>query len=230
MDFDKKQPFCQSCGMPLTDEIKGTNADGSRNENYCVYCYKNGKFVHDFTMTQMIEFCLQFLDQWNAQAGLHLTPVQAKERMLQHFPHLKRWKEKDGRTLTEKAAALLAQCENVIIASIDANGFPRPVQMSKIKAEGFHEIWMATSARSVKVEDFKHNNKAGLCYDHYGDGVALRGTVEVITDDATRKEMWEDWFIHHFPGGPTDPDYVLLRFLGTEATFWINGEFSHSNI
>ena len=230
MDFDRKQPFCQSCGMPLTDEIKGTNADGSRNENYCVYCYKNGKFVHDFTMTQMIEFCLQFLDQWNAQAGLNLTPVQAKEQMLQHFPHLKRWKEKDGRTLTEKAAALLAQCENVTIASIDANGFPRPVQMSKIKAEGFHEIWMATSARSVKVEDFKHNNKAGLCYDHYGDGVALRGTVEVITDDATRKEMWEDWFIHHFPGGPTDPDYVLLRFLGTEATFWINGEFSHSNI
>ena len=230
MDFDRKQPFCQSCGMPLTDEIKGTNADGSRNEGYCVYCYKNGKFVHDFTMTQMIEFCLQFLDQWNAQAGLHLTPVQAKEQMLQHFPHLKRWKEKDGRTLTEKAAALLAQCENVTIASIDANGFPRPVQMSKIKAAGFHEVWMATSARSVKVEDFKHNNKAGLCYDHYGDGVALRGTVEVITDDATRKEMWEDWFIHHFPGGPTDPDYVLLRFLGTEATFWINGEFSHSNI
>ncbi len=230
MDFDRKQPFCQSCGMPLTDEIRGTNADGSRNEDYCVYCYKNGEFTQAFTMTQMIEFCLQFLDQWNAQAGLNLTPVQAKEQMLQHFPHLKRWKEKDGRTLTEKAAALLAQCENVTIASIDANGFPRPVQMSKIKAEGFHEIWMATSARSVKVEDFKHNNKAGLCYDHYGDGVALRGTVEVITDDATRKEMWEDWFIHHFPGGPTDPDYVLLRFLGTEATFWINGEFSHSNI
>lgn len=230
MNFDRKQPFCQSCGMPLTDEIRGTNADGSRNEDYCVYCYKNGEFTQAFTMTQMIEFCLQFLDQWNAQAGLHLTPVQAKEQMLQHFPHLKRWKEKDGRTLTEKAAALLAQCENVTIASIDANGFPRPVQMSKIKAEGFHEIWMATSARSVKVEDFKHNNKAGLCYDHYGDGVALRGTVEVITDDATRKEMWEDWFIHHFSGGPTDPDYVLLHFLGTEATFWINGEFSHSNI
>ena len=230
MDFDRKQPFCQSCGMPLTDEIRGTNADGSRNEDYCIYCYKNGEFTQAFTMTQMIEFCLQFLDQWNAQAGLNLTPVQAKEQMLQHFPHLKRWKEKDGRTLTEKAAALLAQCENVTIASIDANGFPRPVQMSKIKVAGFHEVWMATSARSVKVEDFKHNNKAGLCYDHYGDGVALRGTVEVITDDATRKEMWEDWFIHHFPDGPTDPDYVLLRFLGTEATFWINGEFSHSNI
>lgn len=26
--------FCQSCGMPLTPEILGTNADGSKNEEY----------------------------------------------------------------------------------------------------------------------------------------------------------------------------------------------------
>ena len=135
-----EQQFCQSCGMPLTDENRGTNADGSRSEDYCMYCYKNGAFTQDFTMGQMIEFCLQFLDQWNAQAGCNLTPIQAKEQMLQYFPRLKRWKEKDERTLTEKATHLLAQCENVTVASIDANGYPRPVQMSKIGAKGFHEV------------------------------------------------------------------------------------------
>lgn len=88
--------------MPLTDENRGTNADGSRREDYCVYCYKNGEFTQEFTMTQMIEFCLQFFDQWNVQAECKLTPIQAKEQMLQYFPHLKRWKEKDERTLAEK--------------------------------------------------------------------------------------------------------------------------------
>lgn len=126
---------------------------------------------------------------------------------------------KDERTLAEKATHLLSQCENVTVVSIDANGYPRPVQMSKIGARGFHEVWMATCADSVKVNDFKANNKAGLCYDYYGDGVAMRGTVEVVTDDAIRKEMWKDWFIHHFPGGASDPNYVLLHFTGTEATF-----------
>ncbi|MBP5483845.1 MAG: transcriptional regulator, partial [Bacteroidales bacterium] len=29
--------FCQSCGMPLTAEMKGTNADGSKSEDYCIY-------------------------------------------------------------------------------------------------------------------------------------------------------------------------------------------------
>jgi general stress protein 26 len=225
-----EQHFCQSCGMPMTAEDRGTNADGSCNEDYCSYCYKDGKFTQDFTMSQMIEFCLQFLDQINRQDGWNLTPAQAREQMQKYFPQLKRWKENDGRTLAEKAAALLKKCESVTIASVDANGYPRPVQMSKIKANGFNEVWTATGADSVKVADFKHNGKAGLCYDCYGDSVALRGTVEIITDDAIRKEMWQDWFIHHFPGGPSDPNYVILHFKGTEATFWINGEFNHSTI
>ena len=42
-----EQKFCQSCGMPLTNEILGTNADGSKNEDYCIYCYKDGKFIQD---------------------------------------------------------------------------------------------------------------------------------------------------------------------------------------
>lgn len=225
-----KQQFCQSCGMPLTDANRGTNADGSISEDYCVYCYKDGKFTQSFTMSQMVEFCLQFVDQINAQTGWNLTPMQAKEQMLHHFPHLKRWKETDKRTLAEKAVDLLAQCENVTVASVDANGYPRPVQMSKIHTQGFSEVWMATSAASMKVNDFRQNDKAGLCYEHYGDGVSLRGVVEVITDDVQRRKLWQDWFIHHFPSGPADPDYVLLRFVGSEATFWINGEFAHSKL
>ena len=65
--------------MPLTDENRGTNANGSSSEDYCVYCYKKGEFTQDFTMSQMIEFCLQFLDQWAVQTECKLSPVQAKE-------------------------------------------------------------------------------------------------------------------------------------------------------
>ena len=225
-----EQKFCQSCGMPLTDTNKGTNADGSLNNDYCTYCYKEGKFTQDFTMNQMIEFCAQFTDQINKETGWTLTPEQAKEQMRQFFPHLKRWKQKDERALAEKATALLAQCKEVVVASIDTNGFPRPVPMSKIQTRGCHEIWLATGADSIKVADFKQNNKAGLCYSLYGDSVALRGTMEVITDDAIRKEMWQEWFIRHFPGGYTDPNYVLLHFIGSEATFWIDGGFAHESL
>ena len=88
-----EQKFCQSCGMPLAEDIIGTNADGSRNEDYCIYCYKDGAFTQDFTMEQMIDFCAQFTEQMNSNMGLNLTPEQAKEEMRKYFPHLKRWKD-----------------------------------------------------------------------------------------------------------------------------------------
>ena len=88
-----EQKFCQSCGMPLAEDIIGTNADGSRNEDYCIYCYKDGAFTQDFTMEQMIDFCAQFTEQMNSNTGLDLTPEQAKEEMRKYFPHLKRWKD-----------------------------------------------------------------------------------------------------------------------------------------
>ncbi len=79
--------------MPLTDQIKGKNADGSINEDYCVYCYKDGQFTQDITMEQMIDFCARFTDEINRQSGQNMTQEQAKEMMRQYFPQLKRWKK-----------------------------------------------------------------------------------------------------------------------------------------
>ena len=70
---NKEMQFCQSCGMPLTDEILGTNADGSKNHDYCIYCFKDGAFTGNFTMEEMAEFCAQFVDEFNKNTGQHLT-------------------------------------------------------------------------------------------------------------------------------------------------------------
>ncbi|TFU92277.1 transcriptional regulator [Barnesiella sp. WM24] len=85
--------FCQSCGMPLTNDVIGTNTDGTPNEDYCIYCYKDGKFTQDMTMEQMIDHCAQFTDEINRNSGQNLTVEQMKEQMRRFFPHLKRWKK-----------------------------------------------------------------------------------------------------------------------------------------
>ena len=87
-----EQAFCQSCGMPLSDDILGTNSDGSRNQEYCTYCYKDGAFTGDFTMEEMVEFCAQFVDEFNKNTGQNLTKDAYKEVLRQFYPNLKRWK------------------------------------------------------------------------------------------------------------------------------------------
>ena len=89
--MDKEMHFCQSCGMPLTDEILGTNADGSKNEEYCIYCFKDGAFTGDFTMEEMIDFCSQFVEQYNKDSGQNLTQDEYKAMLRQYYPNLKRW-------------------------------------------------------------------------------------------------------------------------------------------
>ena len=89
-----EQKFCQSCGMPLTEELLGTNADGSKNENYCIYCYKDGKFLQDCTMDEMIEHCSQFVDEVNKSLPQPITREEYKEQMRKYFPYLKRWSSK----------------------------------------------------------------------------------------------------------------------------------------
>lgn len=84
--------FCQSCGMPLADDTKGNNADGSISEDYCIYCYKDGKFTQDITMEQMIDHCAQFTDEINKWSGQNMTVEQAKDMMRHFYPTLKRWK------------------------------------------------------------------------------------------------------------------------------------------
>ena len=92
--FPEIQHFCQSCGMPLSDEVCGTNADGSMNTEYCKYCYADGHFTQVCTMEQMIDFCVQFLDEFNKNTGQHLTADEYREGLRQFFPTLKRWQKK----------------------------------------------------------------------------------------------------------------------------------------
>lgn len=79
--------------MPLSDDCKGTNADGSPNEDYCSWCYKDGTFAQEMTMEQMIEHCAQFTNEINEWSGQNMTVEQVKEMLREFYPHLKRWKK-----------------------------------------------------------------------------------------------------------------------------------------
>ena len=86
--------FCQSCGMPLTStDDCGTEADGSVSYDYCRYCYQKGAFTRECTMDDMIETCLQFLDEFNRQSGQQVTREEYRGMMQGFFPMLKRWRQ-----------------------------------------------------------------------------------------------------------------------------------------
>lgn len=109
------------------------------------------------------------------------------------------------KTMKEKAAELLQRCEVVTLASVNKEGYPRPVPMSKILAEGIATIWMSTGADSLKTIDFLSNPKAGLCFQDKGDSVALTGKVEVVTDEKMKQDFGRTGLSIIFPVAPLIP-------------------------
>lgn len=87
-----ERPFCQSCAMPLAEDLRGTETDGSPSPHYCKYCYDKGKFTQDMTMAEMIDFCAPHM----AKADPGMTEEQAREQMEKFFPLLLRWKGKQA--------------------------------------------------------------------------------------------------------------------------------------
>lgn len=79
--------ICQSCGMPINNSnLLGINKDGSINQDYCKYCYKDGEFIDKVTMEEYIEMC----SQYGKEAGM--TNEEMKAYCTKLFPNLKRWK------------------------------------------------------------------------------------------------------------------------------------------
>jgi len=85
-----EEKYCQSCAMPMgsTDELYGTEQDGSKSGDYCKYCYENGTFTFHGTMEEMIEFCVPYMANNNPD----MTPERARQMMREFFPTLKRWR------------------------------------------------------------------------------------------------------------------------------------------
>lgn len=79
--------------MPLqTSEDFGTEAGGTLNPHYCIYCYKEGAFTCDCTMEEMIQQCAEFHDQFKDENGNSYTREEAVTAMQTYFPTLERWK------------------------------------------------------------------------------------------------------------------------------------------
>ncbi len=87
----KEYTFCQSCGMPKTQDPGhgGTEADGTKSDKYCSYCYKDGNFhlVKEVnTAEKMQKMCIKMMKK-NGMNGILAW------LLTRGIPRLERWKK-----------------------------------------------------------------------------------------------------------------------------------------
>ncbi|MBE6889461.1 MAG: helix-turn-helix domain-containing protein [Ruminococcaceae bacterium] len=77
--------ICQCCGMPLEDSTTSRESDGTFNEEYCKWCYDEGKFTYT-SMEALIDFCAEHMsnENWSSE--------QVRAHMENLLPNLNYWK------------------------------------------------------------------------------------------------------------------------------------------
>ena len=98
-----------------------------------------------------------------------------------------------------------------ILALIDDNGYPTASTLTISKSEGIKWITFLTSVESNKVKRINKCNKGSVCLASPEYNISLVGTLEILTDLDTKKEMWYEAIGALFTG-PEDPAYCVLRF------------------
>ena len=195
-----EQKFCQSCGMPLTEEILGTNADGSKNEEYCIYCFKDGAFTGDFTMEEMAEFCSQFVDEFNKNTGQNLSKEEYKAMLLQYYPNLKRW-QLSSEALPHATSPIKQQLIDEVNA-LGIEGMPRIDNLFVLQGS-FINMEYQLNGNSVKVLDDKAN--------YWGNQVEKEG-VEGRCFGIACDENYI--FVSEYGKDGTDAEIVVLKKRG----------------
>ncbi|TFD96423.1 helix-turn-helix domain-containing protein [Dysgonomonas capnocytophagoides] len=90
--------YCQSCGIPLRFDIEGylgTNADKSRSDNFCRYCLKDGEYVDNIPMEEMVDIWIKYIDEYNECSGTNYTSEELRLILKKRLPTLKRWQQKE---------------------------------------------------------------------------------------------------------------------------------------
>ncbi len=76
--------ICQCCGMPLDDASISREPDGAFNEEYCKWCYTDGKFVYT-NIGELIDFLAEQMTNDNC------SKEQARTFLEEQLPKLKHW-------------------------------------------------------------------------------------------------------------------------------------------
>ena len=78
--------ICQCCGMPLDDSTMSKEVDGTFNEEYCKWCYTEGKFIYT-NLEELIDFLVGHMSNEN------WPPEQARAFFESQLPQLNYWQK-----------------------------------------------------------------------------------------------------------------------------------------
>ncbi|WP_448626415.1 pyridoxamine 5'-phosphate oxidase family protein [Geodermatophilus sp. URMC 64] len=121
---------------------------------------------------------------------------------------------------TTKVAELLKDERFGLFTTTAPDGtlISRPMTMQEVEFDG--DLWFFAARNSRKVAHVTANPQVNVATSGSSSWVSLTGHAAVVDDPEKKRELWNSVVGAWFPGGPEDPDVVLLRVDAASAEYW----------
>ncbi|VXC13394.1 pyridoxamine 5'-phosphate oxidase family protein [Nocardioides sp. AX2bis] len=119
-------------------------------------------------------------------------------------------------------AHLVSLMEDMPIAMFTTFGTegPRSVPMARQEVEPDAEMWFISARDTAHTRALAHDASVALTLSSRDTWVSLTGKAYVVDDDAKLRELWNTFAEAWLPGGPEDPNAVLVRVDVEKAEYW----------
>lgn len=131
----------------------------------------------------------------------------------------------------KSAAELIKRSRYSKLITFGTDGAPRGRVMTNLPMGKDMVIWFATGLSTSKIRDIRKNPNVSVFVDDPYDmsNASIIGRAEIVTDERMKKKFWQEVFGFFFPGGPTDPDYCLLKITPKKVEYLNPGPSIHQN-
>ena len=137
--------ICQCCGMPLDDSVISHEKDGALNEDYCKWCYADGKYIYN-NMDDLIEVCVR-----NMVSAEH-SENEVREYLRSVLPQLDYWKRyeqlSDGGEFEKFKQTLIGE-----INALNIEGMPKVDKLNALVGSYVNLPYRLPNGNTVKFLD-----------------------------------------------------------------------------
>jgi general stress protein 26 len=128
----------------------------------------------------------------------------------------------DTSLLLQIAREIINKVPMCLAITVDQDGHAnaRVVQTSQLSEDW--TVRFMTDRRSRKVEEIERSGKMTLAYQFVPENqyVTLIGRATVNDDIEVKNAIWQPASLRWHPGGPNDPNVVLIDFVTDRIELW----------
>lgn len=119
----------------------------------------------------------------------------------------------------QKLVSLMEDMPIGMMTTFSSDG-PRSIPMARQEVEPSAELWFITARDTQHVDDLRGDPSVSVTFSARDSWVALTGRGEVVDDQQKLEELWNTFAEAWMPGGPEDPNAVLIKVDVERAEYW----------